>query len=215
VTDNSSEAAVARLAGTASAVALLLAVGVTLALDRTVLALPVRARLSDLGRPGAPGAQVFDLGLVGAGVLGLVFAVALWRIADSAGDAEDRAVVAVAGAAFIGLVGAGTFPAPTTPHAPFLALAYLAGIATVLLEGLRRRSEQARAGTALVTVVLAVVALWGIRAVVGATFLLAGTGALLLAELATLAAFAGWVAFRARATDSPAGRETGVTVGER
>jgi hypothetical membrane protein len=201
VTDRVPSAATTRRAGFASAAALALTVGSALVLDPTVRALPVRARLSDLGRPGAQGALVFDLGLILVGVLGFVFATVLWRRADSADDGRDRAVAALAGAAFVGLAGAGAFPAPTTPHAPFLALAYLAGLATVLLDGLRRRTGSGRTGTALLAAVAGVAALWGLRAAVGATFLIAGTGALLLAELATLATFTGWVLFRTRAVD--------------
>jgi hypothetical membrane protein len=198
----------------ASSVALVLAVGAALALDRTVRALPVRARLSDLGRPGAPGALVFDSGLILAGLLGFALAVGLWRVADGADDPGGRAVAALAGAAFLGVAGAGAFPAPTTPHAPFLALAYLAGLATVLADGIRlRRARPGRAGTLLVAVVVGVAALWAIRAVVGATFLLAGTGALLLAELATLGTLAAWTAYRARIGDGPADRRGAAITG--
>lgn len=211
MSDRTADATVTRLAGTASAAALVLAVGVALALDSTVRALPVRARLSDLGRPGAPGALVFALGLVLAGVLGLVFAAGLWRLSDSADEPEGRAVAALAGAAFLGLVGAGAFPAPTTPHAPFLALAYLGGAGAVLLDGLRRRRTGERAGTRLVAAVAVVAVLWGLRAAVGATFLVAGTGALLLAELATLAVFAGWVGVRSLAPGDTARGDAAVT----
>jgi hypothetical membrane protein len=199
----------------ASSVALVLAVGAALALDRTVRALPVRARLSDLGRPGAPGALVFDSGLILAGLLGFALAVGLWRVADGADDPGGRAVAALAGAAFLGVAGAGAFPAPTTPHAPLLALAYVGGLATVLADGARRRDARpGRAGSLLVAAVVGVAALWGIRAVVGATFLLAGTGALLLAELATLATLAAWTAYRARIGDGPGDRRRAAITGD-
>jgi hypothetical membrane protein len=190
----------ARLAGLASVVTLAFAVAVAVALDPTAHHLPVRARLSDLGRPGAPGAFPFGYGLLVAGLLGLAFARERWR--DAVGPL-DRAATALAGAAFLGLAVAGLSPEPSVAHAPFLAMAYLAGWTAPLLDAIRLRKTAApgrsRAAIALVAAGAFVAVLWAVRAAVqAATFLLSGaTSALLLAELATLGFFAGWVLFRA------------------
>jgi hypothetical membrane protein len=190
-----------RLPGAASVATLALTVAVGLALDPTVGRLPVRGRLSDLGRPGGAAAFPFDYGLVLVGLLGLVL-VREWWLAT--GTPRDRATTALAGVAFAGLGLAGLFPEPSAAHVPFLAAAYLAGWTAPLLDGLRLRREasdvgsRSRAGVLLVGGAIAVGLLWAVRAVVqAATFLLSGpTSALLLAELATLALFAGWVLFR-------------------
>lgn len=190
-----------RLAGIASVLSLALAVCLGLAFDPTVRILPVRARLSDLGRPGGPGAFPFDYGLVVAGLLGLVVVRAWWGTAT---DRRDRATAALAGVAFAGLGIAGLFPAPSVAHAPALAAVYLAGWTAPLLDGLRLRragagdGSRSRAGLLLVGGAAFVAVLWVVRALVATTFVLSGpTSALLLAELATLALFCGWVLFRA------------------
>jgi hypothetical membrane protein len=210
-----------RLAGVGSSLALAAGVLVAVALDPTVGALPVRARLSDLGRPGAPGALVFGLGLCLAGALGLGFARGCWRAAN---DPLDRAVAAVSGAAFLGLGVAGAVPEPGIAHVPALSTAYLAGVSALLLDGVRRRhgpgdhvdSPGSRAGTVFVGTVGIVAALWALRALVATTFVLSGaTSALLLAELGTLSAFGGWVVFRARAGASAESAASGVTAAER
>lgn len=207
----------ARLAGTASVAALALAVAAALALDPTVRLLPVRARLSDLGRPGAPGALVLDVGLVLAGLLGLV-AVRSWL--RSVTDPLDRAAAALAGVAFLGLGGAGVFPAPSAAHAPFLAAAYLAGWTAPLLDAVRRQrggTRRFRGAPALVAGLALVALLWIARALVATTFVLSGpTSALLVPELATLALFGGWVLFRVRGiAESGTRPSTGVTAGGR
>ena len=188
-----------RLAGVASVAALVVTVFVAGALDPTVRALPVRARLSDLGRPGAPGALVFGPGLGVTAVLGLAAVGSWWRAATSA---LDRAAVALAGVAFLGLGIAGLFPAPSVTHLPALALGYLAGWTAALLDGLRLRDAptgRTRAGRALRVGAAVVALLWLVRGLVAVTFVLSGpTSALLLPELATLALFGGWVLFRAR-----------------
>lgn len=210
----------ARLAGTASVAALVLAVAVAFALDPTVRLLPVRARLSDLGRPGAPGALVLDIGLLLAGVLGLV-AVRSWLRAAT--EPLDRAAAALAGVAFLGLGVAGVFPAPSAAHTPFLAAAYLAGWTAPLLDTVRRRRDggggtrRSRAIVALVAGLALVALLWIARALVATTFVLSDpTSALLLPELATLALFGGWVLLRVRG-DALTGRrarpDPGVTAG--
>ncbi|MFB6206808.1 MAG: DUF998 domain-containing protein [Haloglomus sp.] len=200
--------------GLASVAVLAVAVAVAAALDPTVSRLPVRARLSDLGRPGAPGALVFDLGLVLAGFLGLGFVLAWIRMVTAP---LDRAAAALAGATFLGLAVAGLFPEPAAAHVPFLAAAYLAAWTAPLLDAYRLRhterstypagdvgeGESPRAGRparALLAATAVVALLWVIRAFVQATtFLLSGaTSALLLAELATLALFCGWIVFRIR-----------------
>ncbi|WP_276257774.1 DUF998 domain-containing protein [Haloglomus litoreum] len=205
-----------RLAGTASVVVLALAVLVGVALDPTVRLLPVRARLSDLGRPGGAGAFPFDYGLVVAGLLGLAFVRAWW---PAASESRDRVAAGLAGVVFGCLAVAGLFPEPSAVHLPFLAGAYLAAWAGPLLDGVRLRRDGAddggrsRAGVALLAGAALVALLWGIRAVVQVTtFLLSGaTSALLLTEVATLALFAGWVLFRAwvggpaLTVDAPAG----------
>lgn len=191
-----------RLAGTASVVVLAVAVLVGVALDPTVRLLPVRGRLSDLGRTGGAGAFPFDYGLVVAGLLGLAFVRAWW---SAAAEPSDRATVALAGVVFGCLAVAGFLPEPSVAHAPFLTAAYLAAWGAPLLDGLRLRREDAdgegrsRAGVALLAGAAFVALLWAVRALVqAATFLLSGaTSALLLTELATLALFAGWVLFRA------------------
>ena len=204
-----------RLAGVGSSLALAAGVLIALALDPTVGALPVRARLSDLGRPGTPGALVFGVGLAVAGALGLGFAGGCWRVAS---DPLDRAVAALAGAAFLGLAVAGLAPEPGVAHRPALATAYPAGLSAVLLDGLRRRGtpDGSRAGTGLLAAVGVVLSLWTLRGVVAFTFLLSGpTSALLLTELATLAALVGWVVFRVRAGASTGSAASVVTAAER
>jgi len=190
-----------RLVGAASVASLALAVLLGLALDPTVRILPVRARLSDLGRPGGAGAFPFDYGLVLAGLLGLV-AVSVWW--GAASDRHGRVTTALAGVAFAGLGLAGLFPAPSVAHLPALAAAYLAGWTAPLVDGLRLRraaasaGDRSRTGLLFVGGAAFVAVLWVVRALVAATFLLSDpTSALLLAELATLALFAGWVLFRA------------------
>jgi hypothetical membrane protein len=190
-----------RLVGAASVASLALAVLLGLAFDPTVRILPVRARLSDLGRPGGAGAFPFDYGLVLAGLLGLV-AVRVWW--GAASDRHGRVTTALAGVAFAGLGLAGLFPAPSVAHFPALAAAYLAGWTAPLLDGRRLRraragdGDRSRAGLLLVGGAVLVAVLWVVRALVATTFVLSGpTSALLLAELATLALFASWVLFRA------------------
>jgi hypothetical membrane protein len=190
-----------RLVGAASVASLVLAVLLGLVFDPTVRILPVRARLSDLGRPGGAGAFPFDYGLVLAGLFGLVAVRAWW---EAAPDRHDRVTTTLAGVAFTGLALAGLFPAPSVAHLPALAAAYLAGWTAPLLDGfgLRRAGagddDRSRAGLLLVGGAALVAVLWVVRALVATTFVLSGpTSALLLAELATLALFAGWVLFRA------------------
>jgi len=204
-----------RLAGVGSTLALAAGVLAAVALDPTVGALPVRARLSDLGRPGAPGALVFGLGLLLAGTLGLWFARGCWRAAS---DPLGRAVAALAGAAFLGLAVAGLVPEPGVAHVPALATAYLAGLSALLLDGVRLRSESddSRVGTGLVAIVGIVVTLWALRALVATTFVLSGvTSALLLAELGTLSAFGGWVVHRSRSGGPSGAAAPEVTAAER
>jgi hypothetical membrane protein len=212
-----------RLAGTASVASLALAVLLGLAFDPTVRILLVRARLSDLGRPGGAGAFPFDYGLVLAGLLGLVVVQAWWVAAS---DRPSRVTTALAGVAFAGLGLAGLFPAPSVAHHPALAAAYLAGWTAPLLDGVGLRRADAgdggrsRAGLLLVGGAVFVAVLWAVRALVATTFVLSGpTSALLLAELATLALFAGWVLFRAGVGDTAvAGTATdggGVSAGGR
>lgn len=177
---------------------LALAVLVGLVFDPTVRILPVRARLSDLGRPGGAGAFPFDYGLVVAGLLGLVVVRAWWAAAT---DRQDRVATALAGVTFAGLGLAGLFPAPSAGHVPVLVAAYLAGWTAALLDGLRRRraaaGERSRVGLALVVGAVVVVVLWVIRALVATTFVLSDpTSAILIPELATLSLFAGWVLVR-------------------
>lgn len=186
-----------RLPGLASVAVLAAAVAVGLALEPTVQQLPVRGRLSDLGRVGAPGAFPFGYGLLLAGLLGLVFVRAWLRTAT---DPLDRAAAAFAGVTFLGLAVAGLFPVPSFLHAPALAAAYLAGWTAPLLDTMRLRDatpERSRAAVALTAGIAAVGALWVIRVLVATTFVLSGpTSALLLTELATLGLFAGWALFR-------------------
>lgn len=186
-----------RLPGIASVAALAAAIAIGLALDPTVRQLLVRGRLSDLGRVGAPGAFPFGYGLLLAGLLGLVFVRAWVRVPT---DPLDRAAAAVAGVAFLGLAVAGLFPVPSTFHGPALTAAYLAGWAAPLLDVVRLRDAttgRSRAAVALTAGVALVGVLWSVRVLVAMTFVLSGpTSALLPAELATLALFAGWVLFR-------------------
>jgi hypothetical membrane protein len=186
-----------RIPGLASVAVLVAAVAVGLALEPTVQQLPLRARLSDLGRASAPGAFPFGYGLLLTGLLGLVF-VRAWLRAVT--DPLDRAAAAFAGVTFLGLATAGLFPVPSTLHAPALAATYLAGWAAPLLDAVRLRDatpERSRAAVALTAGVAVVGALWTIRVLVATTFVLSGpTSALLLTELATLALFTGWVLFR-------------------
>jgi hypothetical membrane protein len=197
------------------------AVAVGLALDPTVRQLPVRARLSDLGRPGAPGAFPLGYGLLVAGLLGLVFVRGWVRAAT---DPLDRAAAAFAGVTFLGLAVAGLFPVPSFLHGPGLAAAYLAGWTAPLLDVMRLRDAtpgRSRAAVALTTGVAVVGALWAVRVLVATTFVLSGaTSALLLTELGTLGLFAGWVLFRSWTGDPvPAqagdGAERGVSAGGR
>lgn len=208
-----------RLAGTASVVVLALAVLVGVALDPTVRLLPVRGRLSDLGRPGGAGAFPFDYGLVLAGLLGLAVVRTWW---EAATESLARATAALAGVGFGGLAVAGLLPEPSAAHVPFLVAAYLAAWTAPLLDGVRLRrgdpgdggdTGRSRAGTALIAGAGVVALLWAVRAgVQGTTFLLSGaSSALLPAELATLALFGGWVLFRAwvgdpvHTVDAPSG----------
>jgi hypothetical membrane protein len=179
---------------------LVLAVGVGLALDPGVRALPVRARFSDLGRVGGPGAIVFDAGLLLAGALGCVFARGLWTAASRAGDLPAaRVVAAFAGTSYAALAGAGLFPLPALAHTPLLVTGYLAATSTVVADAARRRSAGDTGGTVLLGAIGVVLSLWGLRAVVGLTFLMnSATSALLPPELATVALLVGWTVGRAR-----------------
>lgn len=203
-----------RLPGVASVAVLAAAVAVGLALDPTVRQLPVRARLSDLGRVGAPGAFPFGYGLLLAGLLGQAFVRAWLRVAT---DPLDRAAAALAGVAFLGVAVAGLFPVGSTLHGPALGAVYLAGWTAPLLDAMRLRDAapgRSRVTVALTAGVAVVGALWAIRALVATTFVLSGpTSALLLTELGTLALFAGWVLFRSWVGDPAAAEGTDGTAG--
>lgn len=190
----------AHRSGLISAALLLLAVGIALALDPGVRALPTRARLSDLGRVGGPGALVFDAGLLLAGTLGCLFARGLWSTAGRASDPPAARVVAVfAAAGYAALAGAGLFPLPALAHTPLLVTGYLAATGAVVADAGRRRAAGVVGGTVLLGAVGVVASLWLLRAAVGLTFLVnSATSALLPPELATLALFAGWTVGRSR-----------------
>ncbi len=99
--------------------------------------------LSDLGATGTSYNVVFNLGLIAAGIAGLVFTLGLPRLVSRR---AGLAGVAIFGAGMISLILIGVFPSGMSPHGAvsvgFYALS-LVGLVVLGVDQLRERSERA------------------------------------------------------------------------
>ncbi|MFW6040600.1 MAG: DUF998 domain-containing protein [Thermoplasmatota archaeon] len=69
--------------------------------------------LSDLGAVGTPYNQVFNVGLILSGVLGLIFMLGALRIAE---EKLGKLGIGIFGAGLVALILIGIFPSGTSPH---------------------------------------------------------------------------------------------------
>ncbi|MEA1904667.1 MAG: DUF998 domain-containing protein [Candidatus Hadarchaeota archaeon] len=115
--------------------------------------------LSDLGATGTSYNMVFNLGLIAAGIAGLVFMLGLPRLVSRR---AGLAGVIILGAGMISLILIGVFPSGTSPHGPvsvsFYALS-LVGLVVLGVDQLRERSERAWGAFILSIVGLALAAI--------------------------------------------------------
>ena len=155
--------------------------------------------LSDLGQPGNPAATpvttlLFDGGLVLASMVGLPFALTLWR----EGDAVLERVAAVPFVvALVGMACVGLFPAGRPLHVPAALTLYLASMVAMAVHGVGSALAGRRWGAAMTLSLVAVhVAGWWWWAAVGPV----RRPGLAIPELLGAGVFAWWVL-------STAGRE--------
>lgn len=115
--------------------------------------------LSDLGATGTSHNMVFNLGLIAAGIAGLVFTLELPRLVSRR---AGLAGVTILGAGMISLILIGAFPSGTSPHravsVTFYALC-LVGLVVLGFDQLRERSDRAWGAFILSTVGLALAAI--------------------------------------------------------
>ncbi|MFC6755617.1 DUF998 domain-containing protein [Halomicroarcula sp. GCM10025894] len=148
--------------------------------------------LSDLGQPGNPVATpvttlLFDGGLVLAGVVGLPFAVVLWRRSETR---LGQAAVVPFTIALLGMVGVGLFPAGRALHVPAALTLYLASMVAMGLDGIGDvLSGQRRRGAGTCSLVAVHVAGWWWWAASGPVL----RPGLVIPELLGAGIFAAWV----------------------
>ncbi len=161
--------------------------------------------LSDLGQPGNPVATpvttlLFDGGLVLAGVVGLPFAVVLWR--QSRTRLGQAAVVPFT-VALLGMVGVGLFPAGQPLHVPAALALYLGSMVAMGLDGIGDAlSGQRRRAAVTCSLVAVHVAGWWWWTATGAVL----RPGLAVPELLGAGVFAAWVlrtAGRTSGDDTP------------
>lgn len=153
--------------------------------------------LSDLGQPGNAAATLatmllFNGGLVLSGVVGLAFAVVLWRYEH----ALQRLAALPLAVALLGMAGVGLFPAGEPLHVPAALTLYLGSMVAMALFGLGTvRVGGPRRGALTLGLVLVHVGVWWAWAAGGAVT----RGGLAIPELLGAAIFGVWVVWTARA----------------
>ncbi|MBX0302974.1 DUF998 domain-containing protein [Haloarcula salinisoli] len=159
--------------------------------------------LSDLGQPGDPVATpvttlLFDGGLVLAGVVGLPFAVVLWRRSETR---LGQAAVVPFSVALLGMVGVGLFPAGRPLHLPAALTLYLASMVAMAVDGAGTALAGGRRRAAVTSSLVAVhVAGWWWWAASGPVL----RPGLAIPELLGAGVFAAWVVLIASDRRGPA-----------